>query len=206
MLLKPEFYRRREVLEIAQDLLGMVLLSRVDGKETKGIIVETEAYKAPEDRGSHAFGNLRTKRTEVMFQNGGCAYVYLCYGIHQMFNIVTSIEGEAHAILVRALKPISGERTMIERRAMHQSSFNISNGPGKLTMALGIDRRHNGTNLWDHDSLLTISDEGFRVSRKSIIKGPRVGIAYAKEWAKMPWRFRIRNSSWTSKPDIVDYN
>lgn len=190
------------ILEIAQFLLGKFLISQINGNKCVTKIVETEAYKAPEDKGSHAYNNKRTKRTEVMFHRGGISYVYLCYGIHNMLNVVTAAEGQAHAILVRAVEPISGVDYIKKRRGT--TGNQLTNGPGKVCQALGITREHNGINLWDTKSLVYICENKL-VPNENILTGPRVGIAYAQECAHWPWRFRIRNNPWTSKPDEVVY-
>ena len=206
MILNQEFYLRRDVLSVAKDLLGKLIVSEVNGIRTESIIVETEAYRAPEDKGSHAHGNRRTQRTEVIFGQGGCSYVYLCYGIHQMFNVVTSVEGEAHAVLVRAVEPQDGIDQMMSRRKLKDLSVQLTNGPGKLTQALGINKRHNGLPLWNEKSGVHIWDIGQSLDQEEIVTGPRVGIAYAQEWANRPWRYRIKGNKWTSKPDVVVYH
>lgn len=160
------------------------------------MIVETEAYSFKE-KGCHAYNNLRTPRTEVMFQEGGIAYVYLCYGIHHLFNIVTNKEDKAEAVLIRALEPIEGEPTMIKRlNAKHSSR--ITSGPGKLTKALGIDRMLNEKSL--SGNVIWLEDRGMKFAKNLLIKVKRVGIDYAEEDADLLWRFYIKNNSWVSRP------
>ncbi len=147
-LLGKAFYKRKDACLIARELLGKVIKTHVDGLITRGKIVETEAYIAPDDLACHAHGNRRTERTEVMFWEGGHAYVYICYGIHHLFNVVTYIDGEAHAILIRAVEPIDGLDHMIKRRTFAKAKYTLLNGPGKFTIAMGIDKKHNGKSLF----------------------------------------------------------
>jgi len=197
-LLPLHFYTRPDVVQVAKDLLGKYLVTNFDGEITAGKIVETEAYRAPDDRACHAFGNRRTARTEVMFAEGGKAYVYLCYGIHHLFNVVTSVEGAAHAVLIRAVEPIDNVELMMHRRGMDKLSPKLTAGPGALTQALGIQTQHTGLSLLDSNGRMWLEDRGDVVSEADIIASPRVGVAYAKECADWPWRFRIKNSIWTS--------
>lgn len=182
------FFERDDVVQIAKDLIGKALFSKVDDTLSGGIIIETEAYRGPEDRACHAYNNRRTPRTEVMFQNGGIAYVYLCYGIHSLLNVVTNKSGIPHAVLIRALKPTHGLNFMEKRRG---KSNNLCNGPGALTQALGITLKHNGLSL--NQPPLWIEDTGLTIHEAQIVSGPRIGIAYAKEHALLPWRFRSQN-------------
>lgn len=158
-----------------------------------GIIVETEAYSYKE-RGCHAFKGM-TPRNKVMFEEGGVTYVYLCYGIHHLFNVVTNQKDKADAVLIRALEPLVGQSVMQER--MKTKSLNkITSGPGKLTKALGIDRNHNGLFLQNHE--IWIEEGSSRVLAKNILASPRIGIDYAGEDAKLPWRFMLKGSEWVS--------
>lgn len=200
--LNKETFLSEDVLFLAQYLLGKMLVSQINGKECVVKIVETEAYKAPEDKGSHAHNNKRTKRTETMFLEGGITYVYLCYGIHNMLNVVTGPIDSAHAILIRAVEPIQGINAMIERRGATGQA--LTNGPGKLCQALGITRDHNGIGLCNSRSALWIADNE-SIPDSFILSGPRVGIAYAEECAHWPWRFRVKGNKWTSPPDMVMY-
>lgn len=195
MVLNKGFYLRNSVTRIAQDLLGKGLFTRISGKITGGMIVEVEAYSWKE-RGCHAYKNRMTARNAVMFGHGGHAYVYLCYGIHHLFNVVTNREGTADAVLVRALQPLEGIDLM-SKRVNNQSTDRITSGPGKLTRALGIDRKHNGITLASDKIWLT--DLGSKVSRKDIMQSPRIGIDYAGKDALLPWRFTIADNPWISK-------
>lgn len=162
-----------------------------------GKIVETEAYKAPEDKASHAYGNRVTKRTQIMFENGGKAYVYLCYGVHHLFNVVVGQEGLAHAILVRALEPVQGIKHMMERRNIKTSTYRLTNGPGILSKAMGITTAWNGASLLKRQDIW-IEMRDASLQSQDIIASPRVGVAYAEECALWKWRFRIRNNFWSS--------
>lgn len=195
MKLTESFYQRSDVVKIARELLGKVLFTNVDGVRTGGRIVETEAYSWKE-RGSHAYGARKTKRNAVMFEQGGLAYVYLCYGIHNMFNVVTNTSGTADAILVRAIEPIEGLAEMQLRRGTLPSHFQLTSGPGKLAKALGIDRNLNGKFLVDNE--VWIEDQGFTLKRAMIEASPRIGIDYAGEDAKLPWRFFVKGNRWVS--------
>lgn len=188
--LPVEFYTRGDVVEIARDLLGKVLVTNTAGALCKAVITETEAYNGRTDRACHAYGGRLTERTRVMYRTGGIAYVYLCYGIHNLFNIVTNREGLADAVLIRAVQPMEGIETMLRRRNMTAAKPTLSAGPGSLTQALGIDRTHNGISLVSDQIWL---EEGPVVSNSDVITGLRVGIDYAGSDALLPWRFILKN-------------
>ena len=196
MKLNGAFYQRREVTRIARDLLGKVLCSSVDGVITGGIIVETEAYSWKE-RGCHAYKARKTARNAVMFDPGGIAYVYLCYGIHYLFNVVTNTEDVPEAVLIRALQPVTGVEEMKNRRGIFNRDLHLTSGPGKLTSALGIDRTFNGKSLTDDE--IWIEDSGTKLAGGSIQASERIGIDYAGEDARLPWRFSIKGNPWVSK-------
>ena len=147
MKLTEAYYQNTDVVAISKDLLGKYLFTQIDGVITGGYIVETEAYNGAVDKASHAYGNRKTNRTEVMFRQGGIVYVYLCYGIHEMLNIVTSTEGHAQAVLIRAINPTEGIDVMLHRRNMLAVKPNITSGPGSVAKALGISRKMNAFNL-----------------------------------------------------------
>ncbi|MBL7849856.1 MAG: DNA-3-methyladenine glycosylase [Cyclobacteriaceae bacterium] len=195
MLLTEAFYQRPDVTRIARDLLGKALFTRIDGKTTAGLIVETEAYSWKE-RGCHAYDNRKTARNAVMFGEGGHAYVYLCYGMYNLFNVVTNREGMADAVLIRALEPVEGLAVMQKRTGARQP-HRITSGPGKLTRALGIDRKHNGVALTSRQ--VWLEDAGMRVSRGMTQASPRIGIDYAGEDALLDWRYTIKDNLWVSK-------
>lgn len=181
---------------MAKTLLGKVLYTRIGRRISSGMIVETEAYSHTE-KGCHAYLNKMTKRNEVMFNAGGYSYVYLCYGIHNLFNVVTGTPGTGDAVLIRALEPIDGLKIMQQR--MGASTIRrITSGPGKLTKALGIDRSFNGKHLTGPD--IWIGDEGVKVRKQDIVASPRIGIDYAGKDAELPWRYTIAGNVWVSKP------
>ncbi|MCE7864226.1 MAG: DNA-3-methyladenine glycosylase [Bacteroidetes bacterium CHB5] len=194
MILAPEFYQHTNVVSIARKLLGKVLITRINDEVTAGRIVETEAYSFKE-RGCHAFNNRKTPRNEVMFEEGGVAYVYLCYGMHNLFNVVTNKAGRAEAVLIRAAEPIAGQDIILRRMKAYKLT-RITSGPGKLTRALGIERTHNGASL--RDSVVTIETHT-PVPSKNIIATTRIGIDYAGADAMLPWRFYVKDNEWVSK-------
>lgn len=194
--LPREFYTRPNVLTIARDLLGKLLVvPSEDGQRVSGMIVEAEAYRGPEDRASHAYGGRRTKRTETMYREGGVAYVYFVYGMYYQFNVVCNVADVPHAILVRALEPLEGIELMRERRHQHPDQ-NLTNGPGKLCIALNIDRALDGADLLGDRVWLETYQS---VPARRIAKGPRIGIDYAEGWVDKPWRFWIRDNSYVSR-------
>ena len=193
--LPPSFYLRTDVVQVARDLLGKVLVTEFDGRRTAGIITETEAYRAPDDRASHAYNNRRTARTEVMFAEGGHAYVYLCYGIHHLFNVVTATKDTAHAVLIRAIEPLDGLEWMQERRLIkNKTSPALTTGPGALSQALGLSTRWTGQSLLLPDTPVWLEDRGIPVSAEDIAAGKRIGVDYAGECAEWPWRFWLGTS------------
>jgi DNA-3-methyladenine glycosylase len=196
MKLNEEFYQGGNVVQIARNLLGKGLFTNMDGVITGGIIVETEAYSWKE-QGSHAYGARKTNRNAVMFDQGGLTYVYLCYGIHYLFNVVTNVTGTADAVLIRALEPLTGLEVMKLRRGALANPYHLTSGPGKLSRALGIDRSFNGKSLLEDE--VWIEDLGKKIAKKDIEAGPRIGIDYAGEDAKLPWRFTIKGNRWVSR-------
>lgn len=195
-LLPPSFYTSEDVVQLAQALIGKVIVSLVDGKYCSGRIVETEAYRAPEDKACHAWNNRRTHRTATMFESGGVAYIYLCYGIHHLFNVVTGPKDKAHAVLVRAIEPLDNIPLMLQRRNMRSLHPNLTNGPGKWTQALGITTALNGIKLYTPDAPIQLRDDGYTVAKDELLTGPRIGVDYAGEWAKVPWRFRLAQNAY----------
>jgi DNA-3-methyladenine glycosylase len=195
------YYLNPDVLFLAKDLLGKVLYTQIDGDVTAGIIVETEAYHGVQDKASHAYGGRRTNRTETLFQQGGISYVYLCYGIHNLFNIVSSVDGEPHAVLIRAIEPLTGLDIMEARRKIAATKAAISSGPGSAAKALGIDRTFNEKELTGEE--IWIEDHNIRYTADQIAAVPRVGVAYAQEDALLPWRFFVKNNKYVSKPNKI---
>jgi DNA-3-methyladenine glycosylase len=194
--LPREFYTRPDVLAVARDLLGkkLVVPGR-NGQRVSGIIVETEAYRGPEDRASHAWNGRRTRRTETMFGAGGTAYVYFVYGMYNQFNVVTNVEEIPHAVLVRALEPSEGIATM-RRRRRGRSEYELTSGPGRLCLAMAIDRRLNKADLLGDRVWL---EEGISIPARKIVRGPRIGIDYAEAWIEKPWRFWVKDNPFVSR-------
>ncbi len=183
--LDPDFYTRPDTIDVARDLLGKVLCSRIDGILTRAIITETEAYVGVDDRASHAWGGRRTKRTEPMYAEGGIAYIYLCYGIHHLFNVVTSSRDDPQAVLVRAGSPLVGIDEMLARRGKDAVDRTLLGGPGSLAKALGITTDLSGCSLLGDRVWI----EDHRLGVDSISVGPRIGVDYAGTDAARPYRF-----------------
>lgn len=190
------FYQQKNVLTIARNLLGKILLTRFDGVETSGRIAEVEAYNGVIDKASHAYGGKRTNRTEIMYSEGGVAYVYLCYGIHHLFNVVTNEKETPHAILIRALEPLTGIDMMLKRTGKKKVDYTLTKGPGNVSKALGIKTKHTG--LFLNGKELMIVEDKVRFSTKEIISSPRIGVDYAGEDAKLLYRFFIKDNPYVS--------
>jgi DNA-3-methyladenine glycosylase len=191
-----DFYRRENVLEIAEELMGKLLISKRDGITTSGRIVECEAYAGVPDKASHAFGGRRTNRNEIMYAEGGFAYVYLCYGIHHLFNVVTNSKDTPHAILIRSLEPVKGIKDMLLRTAKRQLDNTLTRGPGNVSKALGIHTKDSGTRLTG--TTIFLADDGFIYSKKEIFTSPRIGVDYAGKDALLPYRFYIKGNPFIS--------
>ncbi|MEZ5672955.1 MAG: DNA-3-methyladenine glycosylase [Thiotrichaceae bacterium] len=194
--LSLQFYRRSDVCLIARELLGKIIHTEIDGLITSGRIVETEAYSERE-RGCHAYQGRRTPRTEVFFEPGGVSYVYICYGIHRMFNIVTNEAEKADAVLIRAVEPLAGLEHMMARRGIAQHGKVLTGGPGRVAQALGIGMEHNGIPL-DRPSLRVL-DDGFAPQPDTIHSGPRIGMNFPGPDALLPWRYWIAGNRWLSR-------
>lgn len=190
------FYRNEDVVELAQALLGKLVVTKLDGVTTIARIVETEAYNGVTDRASHAFGGRRTARTEVMYSPGGVAYVYLCYGMHHLFNIVTGRANVPHAVLIRALEPLEGIEKMLQRRHKKQLDFSLTKGPGSAAQAMGIVTLHSGISL--QSSEIFLADDGFTFTHEALIATPRIGVDYAQEDALLPYRFLVKGNKYVS--------
>ena len=193
--LSRSFYSGNDVVKIAKTLLGKFLVTNSGGSLTSGMIVETEAYSWRE-RGCHAFNHKKTNRNAAMFEGGGVSYVYLCYGVHELFNIVTNKEGIAEAVLIRALEPADGIELMMERYQT-KNPKGITSGPGKLAKALGITRKHNlevltGKRVW-------VEDRNVSVKPAQILSSARIGMNFKGKDAFLPWRFTIKGNTWVSK-------
>ena len=188
-MIAADFYTRGDVVDVARELLGKVLCSQVDDRLTKAVITETEAYAGINDRASHAYRGRRTQRTEPMYNDGGIAYVYLCYGIHHLFNVVTGKRNDPLAVLVRAGSPLVGIDEMLARRSKVSVDKTLLAGPGSLARALGIRTTLSGSSLLGDQ--VWIEDHGILVSDDAITTGPRVGVDYAGDDAARPYRFSI---------------
>lgn len=191
-----DFYRRDNVLLIARELLGKVLVTNWNGVITTGRIVEVEAYNGIIDKASHAFGGRRTRRNEMMYAEGGVAYVFLCYGIHHLFNIVTHNKQIPHAILIRGLEPLQGIDKMLVRTGKKQLDNSLTRGPGNLSKAMGLLTSHSGSSLVSKE--LFIADDGFTIRKTDIASSPRIGVDYAGKDALLPYRFYIKGNPFVS--------
>lgn len=183
-------------MDLAQQLMGKSLITNIGGVLTGGIISETEAYAGVVDKASHAFGGRRTKRTEIMFRTGGISYVYLCYGIHYLFNVVTGPAETPHAVLIRGIIPTIGIEHILNRRKRGKLTKDITDGPGKLSAALGIDITLNGVSL--NSEKVWIEENGIQVNPQDYNITKRIGVDYAGEDAKLPYRF-VLNSDFRQK-------
>jgi DNA-3-methyladenine glycosylase len=194
--LPKSFYQRDEVLQIARELLGKILVTNRKSIITAGRIVECEAYNGIIDRASHAYGGRRTRRNEVMYAEAGTAYVYICYGIHHLFNVVTNEENIPHAILIRALEPVRGVEQMLRRRKKKKADYTLTKGPGSLSVALGITEADNGTSLQSHQ--IYIADDGFVPVKKNIRRSARIGVETSGKAATYPYRFFLEGNPYVS--------
>jgi DNA-3-methyladenine glycosylase len=197
--LPSSYYQEEDVNQLAVSLLGKQLFTLVEGELTGGTIVETEAYEGITDKASHAYGGRRTDRTKVMYEAGGCSYVYLCYGIHHLFNVVTAGVHTPHAVLIRGLEPTVGLDIMLRRRNMATLKPNLTAGPGALAKALAIDRTLNSKDLTGEE--IWIEDNQIRYTPEEIAAVPRVGVAYADDHALLPWRYYVKGNPFVSKPN-----
>ena len=189
------FYLRDDVVQIAKELIGKVLVTNWNGEFTSGRIVETEAYAGEIDKASHASRGM-TPRTKVMYGEGGKAYVYLCYGIHQMFNIVTNKAGTPHAILIRGVEPLKGIETMLKRTSKKKFDETIARGPGNVGKAFGFHTSQCGVSLIDDE--LYILDDGYKVSESMIATSKRIGVDYAGDHAEWHFRFYLKGNKFVS--------
>jgi DNA-3-methyladenine glycosylase len=199
--LPASFYERNDVVAITRELIGKILVTNFDDQLTAGRIVEAEAYNGPFDKAAHSYNNRRTNRTEVMYKNGGVAYIYLCYGIHQMFNIVTNVKDIPNAILIRALDPVAGIERMMQRTKKSIHSFDLTRGPGNVAKALGLHTSQTGMSL--QSELLYIADDTFKYSENDIVATPRIGVDYAAEDAFLPYRFVVKGNKYVSGKKTV---
>jgi DNA-3-methyladenine glycosylase len=193
----PEtFYQRANVVKIAKELLGKLLVTRFNGHLTSGRIVEVEAYNGVIDKAAHSYGGRRTRRTEIMYAKGGVAYVYLIYGLHHLFNVVTNLEDKPHAILIRGIEPVEGIDTMLDRMKKQRLDHTVGRGPGNVSKALGIRTVNTGVSLLG-DTIFIASD-GMKISPSRIIATPRIGVDYAAEDALLAYRFYVKDNPYVS--------
>lgn len=190
------FYHREDVVQIAKELLGKIMITRFNGEFTSGRIVETEAYAGIADKASHSFGMRRTARNEHMYSAGGIAYVYICYGMHQMFNIVTNAKDIPHAILVRAVEPLEGIDIMLRRTGKKEADHTLTKGPGNVGKALGIFKYHSGLNLGSKE--ISIADDNYIVNNENIGISKRIGVESAGPDALLPYRFYVKANKYVS--------
>lgn len=194
--LKHDFYCRESVVLIAKELIGKILVTNLDGMLTAGRIVETEAYNGIIDRASHSFGGRRTARTEIMYAKGGTAYVYLCYGIHHLFNVVTNEANTPHAVLIRAVEPVAGIENMLLRTGKPFADYTLTKGPGNVSKALGIKIKHTGISLIGEE--IFIADDIYKIENKNVLVSKRIGVNYAGEDASLPYRFTMKDNKYVS--------
>jgi DNA-3-methyladenine glycosylase len=198
--LSRQFYLREDTTQIARELLGKILVVPADdGERVSGRVVECEAYLGQVDRAAHSFGGRRTARNEITYGAGGHAYVFFIYGMYFQFNVVTHTIDTPHVVLIRALEPIDGIEIMRARRIKNGKPMpdkNLTSGPGKLCIAMNIDRALNGEDLLGDRIWL---EEGKKFSNKDIAAGKRIGIDYAGEDAEKPWRFWVKDNPFVSK-------
>jgi DNA-3-methyladenine glycosylase len=190
------FYDRSNVVQIAKELLGKILVTQIDGIRTSGRIVETEAYNGVVDRASHAFGGRRTNRTEYIYGGPGTVYVYIVYGLHYLFNVVTNKKDTPHAILIRALEPLEGVDYMLKRVGKPKADYTLTKGPGNLARALGISKIHTGGSLFSEE--IFIEDDGIRYKKDQIVVTHRIGVDYAGTDAQLPYRFFVKGNPYVS--------
>jgi DNA-3-methyladenine glycosylase len=190
------FYDRKNVVLIARELLGKILVTQFEGMRTSGRIVETEAYNGVIDRASHAFGGRRTNRSETIYGGPGTVYVYIVYGLHYLFNVVTNKKDTPHAILIRALEPVEGVDYMLKRTGKPVADYTITKGPGNLARALGISKIHTGGNLFSKE--IFIEDDGLRYKKDQIVVTHRIGVDYAGMDAQLPYRFIVKGNPYVS--------
>ena len=194
--LPKDFYRQKNVCKVAKELIGKVLITRFKGTVTASRIVETEAYNGIVDKASHAWNGRRTQRTETMYSEGGVSYVYLCYGIHHLFNVVTNEADVPHAVLLRAAEPLLGIDIMLKRTGKRKVDHTLTRGPGNLSKAMGILITHNALDLQTDE--ISIVDDGYKIKPSQIIATPRIGVDYAAEDALLPYRFILKGNPYVS--------
>jgi DNA-3-methyladenine glycosylase len=196
--LPQSYYLQDDVVGIARDLIGKKILSVMGGELTSGIITETEAYRGHDDKACHAHLGRFTERTKIMYEEGGVAYVYLCYGIHHLFNVITNSKDRADAVLIRAVEPLAGIEVMLERRSKEKLDKTLTSGPGNFTKAFGLNRSHYGADLTG-DQVWIEEDKSVALKAEDLTVSKRIGIDYAEEDKELPWRFYLNSSKYVSK-------
>ena len=196
------FYKKTDVVAIARELIGKIVVTNINGKITSGRIVETEAYVAFTDKASHAYNGKRTARNEHMYAAAGTAYIYICYGMHQMLNIVTNNKDVPDAVLIRALEPFAGIDIMLLRTGKSALNYSLTKGPGNVGKALGIFKAHSGGNLLDNQIYIT-EDKNFIVESEMIGSSKRIGVNYAGEDALLPYRFYLKGNKYVSARPVL---
>jgi DNA-3-methyladenine glycosylase len=194
--LPAEFYDRDDVVQIARDLLGKILITKFDGSTTSGMIVETEAYIGLTDKASHSFGGKRTVRNEDMYAAAGISYVYICYGMHHLFNVVTNKKDVPDPVLIRAIEPLKGIDTMLKRTGKLKLDNTLTKGPGNVGKALGISKNHSGLNLLENKIFIADDDKIFKESEIDASK--RIGVESAGAAALYPYRFFVKGNKYVS--------
>jgi DNA-3-methyladenine glycosylase len=194
--LGQSFYDRKDVVQIARDLLGKILVTQWDGIRCSGRIVETEAYAGVEDRASHAFGGRRTARSENLYGPPGTVYIYICYGMHHLFNVITNKKGIPHAVLIRALEPMEGVEYMLKRTRKPLADYTLTKGPGNLARAMGMSKLHTGGNLFSEE--IFIEDDGHWYKKDQVVATKRIGVESAREDAELPYRFIVKANPYVS--------
>ncbi|MBL0355403.1 MAG: DNA-3-methyladenine glycosylase [Chitinophagaceae bacterium] len=194
--LNPDFYIRQNVLQIARELLGKILVTNVEKKLTSVRVVEVEAYVAITDKASHSYNGRRTNRNEHMYGKGGIAYVYICYGMHHLFNVVTNGKDVPDAVLIRAAEPLDGIETMLARTGKKAADHTLTKGPGNMSRALGLSKIHSGIKL--NSKEIFLADDGYALPASAIGASKRIGIDGAGEDAALPYRFYIKGNKYVS--------
>ena len=196
--LPASYFASHDVNHLAKDLLGKYLCTSIDGFYCSGKIVETEAYRGPDDRAAHSYNNRRTPRTEVMYWQGGVAYIYVCYGMYHLMNVVTAPANHAHAVLIRALEPAEGLEIMADRRNLSQEDSRLTKGPGALSIAMGLNSSMTGTSLFKSSSPIWIEDRKVILKQNEICISKRIGVEGAGEAAHWPWRYFVKGNKYVS--------
>lgn len=190
------FYNRKDVVQIARELLGKIIVTNINGEITSGRIIETEAYIGITDKASHSYGGKRSPRNEHMYSAPGTAYVYICYGMHQMMNIVTNKKGIPDAVLIRAIEPLHGIDIMLKRTAKKTLDRTLTGGPGNVGKALGIFKYHSGVSLLDKEIFLL--DDNYKIANGDIGISKRIGVESAGADGLLPYRFYIKGNKFVS--------